>query len=168
MQQDTVVIGLGIGVAIILGSLLLAYGDDTGAVHHAQPAAVSFSVLAEGEQSGEITQRVNYRIRTEPEFTALWEALHTDDLMPVPFVDFEAHDVLAVFEGERPSGGYDISVVSVMDNGDGTVTVSILHEEPGNTCMTTSVITSPFELIVVPKSDAKIIREDLTTTRECE
>jgi hypothetical protein len=76
--------------------------------------------------------------------------------------------VLAVFEGERPSGGYDISVVSVMDNGDGTLAITILHEEPGAACMTTSVITSPYELVVVPKSDSRLVREDLTSVRECE
>lgn len=166
MNRDTVLIALGLVVAIVLGAILLSY--DSSAPINNQSAAVSFAVLHEGEQSGEITERVNYRIRTEDEFASLWMALHTDDATQVPYVDFEAHDVLAVFEGERPSGGYDISVVSVMERGDGTVAVTILHEEPGATCMTISVITSPFELVVVPKSDSKISREDLTSVRECE
>lgn len=166
MNRDTVLIALGLLLAIVLGALLMNYGSLRPAGE--QPAAVSFSVLAEGEQSGDITKRVNYRIRTESEFASLWTALHADDEMPVPHVDFEAHDVLAVFEGEKMSGGYDISVVSVMTKDDGTLAVTILHEEPGASCLTTSVITSPFELVVVPKVEAKIRREDLTTVRECE
>ncbi len=167
MHRDTALIGTGLVVAIILGALLITH-DKSAQTRNTQPAAVSFAVLHEGEQSGEIATRVNYRIRNEDEFASLWLALHSDDSMPVPVVDFEAHDVLAVFEGERPSAGYDISIVSVMDQGDGTLAVTILHEEPGATCITNSVITSPFELVVVPKLDLKISREDLTTTRECE
>lgn len=167
MHKDAGIIFLGLAVAIVLGALLMNYSKESeGAT--VQPAAVSFSLLSEGESAKTITERVNYRVRTAEELGVLWEAIHEDDMMPVPFVDFEAHDVLAVFEGERPSAGYDISVLSVEHGSDGTLTVTILHEEPGNTCMTATVITSPFELVVVPKIDAKISREDLTSIKECE
>lgn len=167
MHKDAGLIFLGLVVAIVFGALLMNYAKE-GSENSAQPAAVSFSVLSEGERAASIAARVNYRVRTQEELAQLWEAIHEEDMIPVPFVDFEAHDVLAVFDGERPSAGYDISVVSVEHAPDGTLKVTILHEEPGNTCVTSSVITSPFELVVVPKVDAKISREDLTNIKECE
>jgi hypothetical protein len=167
MHKDAGIIFLGLAVAIVFGALLMNYSKGSPS-SMPQPAAVSFSLLSEGENAQGITERTNYRIRTEEELGLLWKAIHEDDEMPVPYVDFEAHDVLAVFEGERPSSGYDISVVSVENASDGTLKVTVLHEEPGNTCITTAVITSPFELVVVPKSDAKITREDLVNVKECE
>jgi hypothetical protein len=167
MHKDAGIIFLGLAVAIVFGALLMNYSKESPAPTP-QPAAVSFSLLSEGDYARGITERVNYRIRTEEELAVLWGAIHEDDTMPVPYVDFEAHDVLAVFQGERPSAGYDISVVSVEYTSEGTLKVTVLHEEPGNTCMTSSVITSPFELVVVPKSDAKISREDLVNVKECE
>lgn len=169
MHKDGVLIFFGLIIAIALGGLLMNYS----AMHEpeqiqVQPAAVPFSVLTEGEHSGSVTERVNYRIRTEPEFEKLWGMLHEDDGMPMPTVDFDAHDVLAVFDGERSSGGYDISVVSIEETPEGTLAVTILHEEPGASCLTTSIITNPFELVVVPKSEAPLVAKDLTNIQECE
>lgn len=167
MHKDAGIIFVGLAVAIVFGALIMNYSSGSSSALP-QPAAVSFSLLSEGEYAQGITERINYRIRTEEELALLWKTIHEDDEMPVPFVDFEAHDVLAVFEGERPSSGYDITVVAVENAPDGTLKVTVLHEEPGNTCMTSSVITSPFELVVVPKSDSKISREDLVSIKECE
>jgi len=169
MHRDAGLIFVGLLLALVLGALLMNVSHKEGSVPvENAPAAVSFTLLTEGDVAAEITERVNYRIRTESEFAGLWAALHEDDDMPLPVVDFEAHDVLAVFEGMRPSGGYDISVRSVERTPAGELRVTILHEEPGATCMATSIITSPFELVVVPKSEAKIVREDLTEIKECE
>lgn len=169
MHKDGVLIFGGLIIAIVLGALLMNYAapEDSLALPP-QPAAVPFSILTEGENSGDVAERVNYRIRTQPEFETLWTLVHENDGMPVPLVDFDAHDVLAVFEGERPSGGYDISVVSIERTAEGALAVTILHEEPGESCLTTSVITSPFEFVVVPKSDEPIVRTDLTSIKECE
>jgi len=169
MHRDTGLILLGLVLAIIFGALLMNYGRESKPVSTVPtPAGVSFALLEEGSYSGKITERVNYRIRTEPEFASLWNMMHEGDDVPVPVVDFDAHDVLAVFEGERPSAGYAISIMSVETTEAGELKVTLLHEEPGATCLTSQVITSPFELVVVPKIDAQITREDVLFVQECE
>lgn len=168
MHRDAGLILAGLILAVIFGALLANQARPQDAVMpEPQPAAVAFSVIAEGDRAKEITERVNYRIRTEPEFLELWEAVHADET-PAPLVDFEAHDVLAVFDGERPRAGYDISIVGVEQTEEGELKVTILHEEPGASCVSAEVITSPFELVVVPKVEAPVTREDLVKIKECE
>jgi len=151
-------------IALLVVSAILAFtspGAPTGA-----PAAVTISVLSRGDEAG-MDERKNYRIQSAAELEHFWAVSHGEDGPPVPIVDFEAHDVLAVFEGLKPSGGYEIAVAQVVD-GPSVREVTIRHVEPGASCVTTSVITSPFELVVVPKNDAPIKRTDLTEIAECE
>lgn len=166
MHRDAILIFLGLVLAIVAGALLMNYAKGPSDLPQ-EPAAAGFSVITDGNYATAVEKRVNYRIKTEDEFASLWNFLHADDQIPVPTVDFEAHDVLAVFDGLHPTGGYDISVVAV-EPIDGVLKVTILHEEPGTSCITTEVVTSPFELVVIPKSEAPIERIDLTEINECE
>lgn len=130
------------------------------------PTPVAFTVLDRGEQSGEVTLRVNYRIKDADEFAELWFSIHGSDSVPPP-VDFENYDVLAVFDGTHATGGYGIRVTAVTDITGLNRQVAITHEEPGAGCMVTEAFTSPYELIMVPKSPAALSREDTTLVTEC-
>jgi hypothetical protein len=151
-------------VALLAVSALLAFTSPN--TPSEAPAAVAVAVLSRGDQAG-MEERKNYRIQSAAELAYFWLISHGENGPPVPLVDFEAHDVLAVFEGLKPSGGYEITVAEVVD-GPSVREVTIRHVEPGASCITTSVITSPFELVVVPKNDAPIRRTDLTHVTECE
>src|SRR5438128_2485214 len=51
-------------------------------------------------------------IRTQAEWAALWKKLHATQIPPpaAPKVDFAKEMVLAVFMGERPTGGHAITI----------------------------------------------------------
>ncbi len=115
-------------------------------------------VLDEGQQSGSITERKNYRITSMDELDALWTLVHGTDAPPGG-VDFSTQEVLAVFDGTHSSGGYDITVEEVTDTG-GKRMVRILHSAPADGCATTDAITSPFSLVILSKSSLRVTHED--------
>jgi hypothetical protein len=66
-----------------------------------------------------------------------------------PDVDFSKVVVLAVAAGQRPSGGYGISVDRVSQR-DGDLTAEVVETTPGPNCMTTGSLTQPVDVVVVP------------------
>ena len=110
---------------------------------------VEFITLASGDHSG-FTERKNYHYSDEAEFEKVWSQAHPDD--PMPDVDFETEAVIALFSGERPSGGHSIRVERVVDSED-TETVYIVRSEPAPDCAVTLAITTPFAFVKVPMTD---------------
>ena len=165
--------------AILVGAGLYVYGPselrETSVLEGSQASALgadqaledaSFSVLAEGS-SATVSERKNYAVYTDADFARLWSMAYGDDAPALPSVDFERMYVIGVFAGEKPSGGHDISVSRVSDAGD-TRTVAVTVTAPEAGCMTTEALTSPFELILVPVSDANLARTEEAVTTPCQ
>ena len=66
-----------------------------------------------------------------------------------PEVDFSQDLVIAVASGERTSGGHDIQVQSVTRAG-GELRIEVLETSPGAGCITTTALTQPVDVVVVP------------------
>ena len=162
MQRDVLIIGAICVIAIVIGAWLYLFEVKEVS---SQPAAVSFTVLEHGTNAL-LTDRKNYRIKTSEEFREVWTYAFGPDSTPPSSVDFNTHHVLAVFEGQHASGGYDIAVSAVVDT-DSAREVMVTHLEPGAECVTTQAMTSPYEFVLVPKSQAQIVRTDLTVTKDC-
>lgn len=163
MRRNGGLILIGLLLAIILVGLVLSETtSENGGV--GQP--VSFTVISEGSDSGTITERKNYRLHSTEEFSALWLMVYGTS-SAVPVVDFTKEEVLAIFDGTRPTGGYSISVDSITDKTALRRRISIRHSLPGDACVTTQAVTSPFQIIRVSKSTAVLAREDFEETQEC-
>lgn len=163
-MRDAVIIGITVLLAILLG--LWLFLEEAPKVK-APEGQATFSVLIEGQFSGSITERKNYRVQSEEGLRELWRLVYGNDGPIVPDIDFDTYELLAVFDGTHSSGGYDITVESVMDT-PAVRTVSILHTVPGEECLTSQAITSPFEIVLLPKSSATISRTDRIETISCE
>ncbi len=162
-MRDVLIIGVAVAAAILLGAWL--YFSDGSAKQDMLPEA-PFVVLDEGSNSGAVTERKNYRIKNQEELEALWLMVHGTGA-PTS-IDFGKNEVIAVFDGTHATGGYDISISAVDDSMPGARHVSILHTEPGASCITTDAITSPFQIIYLPKSAAPLTREDTTLVVDCQ
>jgi PrcB C-terminal len=66
-----------------------------------------------------------------------------------PDVDFSHDIVVAVAAGQRQTGGYEIAVDRVVDNG-GELTAEVVETTPGPNCITTQSLTQPVDVVVVP------------------
>ncbi len=162
MNRDSGIILAICVLAILVGGILYL-----GATPASAPTGeTSFSVLSSGTMAVEMREQKNYRVLDEEYFVEVWQMAHGAGT-PMPSVDFTTHEVLAVFDGERPTGGYEIGIERILDQGD-VREVRIMHTAPGASCITTQALTSPFQMVVVPKSDNTIDRTDLHATVACE
>jgi protease stability complex PrcB-like protein len=85
-------------------------------------------------------------IRDANSWAEFWSELGTGDR---PDVDFTKAVVVAVAAGQRPSGGYEIAVDHVTQ-AEGELTVQVVEITPGPNCMSTSSLTQPVDVVVVP------------------
>lgn len=127
-----------------------------------QLAPVSFTTLAEGTQSKEM-RRANYRITSSAELTRLWRMISTDT--SIPAIDFEKNEVIAVFAGQEPTLGYSIAISKIEDGSVRNVAISI--SKPGASCLAGQAITSPYQIIAVPKTSLPYAHTDTVSTMSC-
>ena len=125
---------------------------------------VSFTELARGTTAKEVTTRKNYAVYSADEFAKLWK--QTGSSAKVPSVDFTNEYVIAVFAGTKATGGYGIEVRAVTDTGESR-SVALRLSEPGTSCVVTQAQTSPYQIIVVPHSDASLSHTDTVTVTDC-
>ncbi|HRH24413.1 MAG TPA: protease complex subunit PrcB family protein [Candidatus Paceibacterota bacterium] len=160
-MRDVLIIGIACAAAILLGAWL--YFSDPHVT--GQSDVPAFTILDEGMYSGEVTERKNYRIKSQEELEALWLLVHGTGA-PTN-VDFARSEVIAVFDGTHATGGYGISIASVADVAGSPRVITILHTEPGTSCLTTDAISSPYQIAIVSKSAAPLTREEETIVTEC-
>jgi len=169
-MKDATFIGGACLVAIAIGGLLFFYGLEarTGSSSGAprEGAAVSFSIVGEGAVAASIGESANFRIKNARELETLWSLVYGSDVPAMPAVDFETEEVLAVFDGQHPTGGYRIAVAGIHED-DEVRTVFIRHEMPDAACIVTEALTSPFAIVVAPKGAQTLSREDETVTTPC-
>ena len=168
-MRDALVIFVAIIISIVVGGYLFLNG---GTTFNPSPSIAPqiynppILVLAEGQHSGTIDRRTNYRVMNDADFQELWAMVHGAGGPAVPSVDFTKYEVIAVFDGTHSSGGYDVDVTDVIDE-DGARTVHILRQSPGETCVVTEDITSPFQIVRVSKSSLPISKAEEVRVNEC-
>lgn len=77
-----------------------------------------------------------------------------DQLPRIPVVDFSKYSLLAVFIGQRTSGGYLVTIDSVISSSS-KINCYVTEIAPGKNCGVTDVITSPFAIVKIPKTQNK-------------
>lgn len=91
------------------------------------------------------TERLFELVTDAARFDALWR-LHGSSGRPS--IDFNEHAVLALFVGDKPTGGHAVIVEGVTRNG-ATLEVDVAVYEPGPGCMTTQAFTQPYQFVQV-------------------
>ncbi len=124
----------------------------TGQVARGEPG-VAFSTIRRGALSG-VREPIWTVARTQEEWTTLWHR-HAGAAAVPPFVDFSSQIVVAVFAGQRPSAGYEIEVMEVrlMDR---ALRVMYRERTPPATGLVRPVLTAPFHIIQLPRSDLPV------------
>jgi hypothetical protein len=120
------------------------------------PQELPVTMLAQGHQSMQTEERFEWVTQSET-FHALW---NTAQAAPPPSLDFERDGVVAVFMGERPTGGHSIQVERVALR-DGELLVEVLLRSPGAGCLTTQALTQPYQMVSVPR----VAEQAIFTTR---
>ena len=164
MKRDGVII-LGICVvAVVIGGVFFLMSG--GGVSMSPGQEVGAVVLAEGNAVG-MDERKNYRLTNQEEYLSTWAMVYGPEAPEPPVVDFATQEVLIAFDGQHPTGGYSVAVTSVVD-GAGKREVTITHSMPGENCIVTDAVTSPFQIVAVPTSAREIKRTDIETVVACD
>ena len=98
-----------------------------------------------------IQERRRQVIRDANGWAAFWSEVGTGDR---PAVDFTRDLVIAVAAGQQSSGGHEIAVEKVTRN-NGELVIEVVETAPSPNCMTTSALTQPVDVVVVPAVDAR-------------
>ena len=96
---------------------------------------------------------------TQAEWVRLWQQ-HAGE-RPRPAVDFSKEIVVGVFMGSRPNAGFSTTVISATA-GNGTLIVRYKETMPAKGAVSAQILTFPFHLVAIPKSDVKDIKFEKT------
>ena len=99
-------------------------------------------VINDSENWNNLITKMNSRSNVSNSFT------ETD-------IDFNKYQIIAVFDEVKYSGGYSIDIIDITEN-NGTVVIKIENLKKGDA---TSVITQPFHIIKIKKTNKEIVFE---------
>jgi hypothetical protein len=112
--------------------------------------------LAASDQSG-FQEPAELVLRDEASLAEAWGQVHAMVMPapPPPRVDLTREMVVVLAIGTRSSGGHAVRFDGMDREGDGA-RVRYTVTEPGPECMTTQAITSPAEVVSVPRVDGPV------------
>jgi hypothetical protein len=114
---------------------------------------VGFDTLATTSQAPE-TRAQNVVARDADAYLELWAQFAASGDQP-PQVDFDNSMVIGVFAGMQPNSCYATGVGGVMKS-DTELRVQVIDQVPPPDVACAQVITSPAQLVVVPRSDLPV------------
>lgn len=128
---------------------------------------VIFSTLSEGNNGG-FLEKQNIVITSQEKLEEVWNEAYSNYMkkIAVPVVSFERKMVLLVTMGEQNNGGFSIKVASITEH-ENNIIVIVEETIPDNNCMTTSVITYPYEIVEMPTTLKKIVFKNVEKIYSC-
>jgi PrcB C-terminal len=102
-------------------------------------------------------------IQSEREWRSLWSEIEPriardmEQKGPHPFppVDFTRRTLLVAALGTKPTGGYSVSIHSVVEN-PSRITVNVTELRPAKGCPVTLTSTHPIALVVIPRTSKPV------------
>lgn len=146
------------GSRLVLAGLLGLAGAVTWySVGVGDATSVGFVTIARGTQSG-IVRPSRSVITTPDEWAALWaqHTAHAEPPPPRPPVDFVCEMVVAVFAGERPTGGHAVEITRIVPEGS-AATVYYRETTPPPGSFVTEALTHPFHIVRLRRLDLPIV-----------
>ena len=120
------------------------------AAYQAPAQQLAWEVMARGAQAVGYDTHAFRLVTNQDELLALWNQAHGSqlDVPPVPDVTFARETVLAIFQGQQPTGGHGIEVLDVVVD-DAELFVNMRFLEPAPDAIVTQALTSPWVFVRV-------------------
>jgi hypothetical protein len=101
-------------------------------------------------------------VRNERDWIVLWKDHIQGQAtpLPLPAVDFDRYTIVGVFAGGKPTAGYSVSIMRLQFQPDG-IHVSYRETAPASGPAAAAVVTQPFELRPIPKTDLPVFFEKI-------
>lgn len=118
----------------------------------------SFVTLSKGSQSG-VRERKLVVIKNENDWKALWNS-HASLLLPPkepPLVDFQTEMIVAVFSGEKPTGGYSIEITGIQkDSAKHVVQVFVRESKPPAGAIVVQALSQPYHIVKLTRVELPV------------
>jgi hypothetical protein len=130
------------------------------------PVQADFTRILAQNTSG-YAERVELVVRDRKAFESAWRTVFAGNQgAPLPEVDFARSIVVLIALGEQRTGGYSVEVDRVARTGDAAV-VHYTVTGPGPGCMSTMMITSPVEIVSMPRVAGTVSFSRTTKVEPC-
>lgn len=136
--------------------------DSQPADTNTDPVAVDFTLVEKTYFSGDAIDAGNFVINTQAEwdaFVAMANSIYDNEWQPLAGIepDFVDYTYLVALDEWHSNGGYDITIVSVIEE-DGGITVDVEDYGPdgGNA---TAVLTQPYHIVKIDKTNLSVAFE---------
>lgn len=98
------------------------------------------------------TKATTLAIYSEDQWKEVWGKVYALRLPrpELPKIDFEKEMVVAVFMGERPSGGYSIEIINIVRTEE-EIVVAVKEKEPPADSLRTMALTQPYHIVAVKR-----------------
>jgi hypothetical protein len=120
---------------------------------------IDFTTIAQGTDSG-YQSASQMTIDNSERWNNFWQlhTCNTEPPPPVPQVDFTRYSVVAVFAGEKPTGGYSVEILSAETSSSQTtdrpsLVITVQYRQPSAGDFVTEALTYPYHMIRIPKID---------------
>ena len=148
---------------IIVAPLLVSCVPDSNSVTP-QPT-VTFTVIASGDYTISGLPE-NRKIELFSDQASFNSSLYLYMQPNVEYtVDFSSRRVALLSMGVRNRGGYSIEAEAIEDYGE-YIKLKVLLTKPGNNCITTQAITSPYQFIEI-ESVSELVVDERVVTMNC-
>lgn len=117
---------------------------------------IDYQTIEKGYFSGQ-TSAGYYVINNQEDWTSLWnvhQSIRTPQYPP-PQINFSESIVIAVFMGEKATGGFTIEITSIafMDQ---TLKIQVEQTFPGPHCYVAEVLTQPYHFVRLDATDRQL------------
>ena len=116
---------------------------------------VEFNTITQGTYSG-YSAANELVINSTAEWLDLWQQHSSDNIPPpsAPEVDFKNYRIIAVFAGEKPTGGYSVEITSVKIVNFQLV-ITVRYDEPRAEDIVIQPLTYPHHIVVIPRMNVE-------------
>ena len=130
------------------------------------PVQSSFTRILAQNTSG-YPEPAELVLRDRAAFETAWRTLFSGNQgTPLPAVDFTKSTLVLLALGEQRTGGHAVRFDRVTRQG-GAAVVHYTVTQPGPGCMSTMMITSPVELVSVPRISGEVRFEKAVVVEPC-
>ncbi len=114
------------------------------------------------------TQEENIVINDNGQWQSLWQTLftNTSEKPPLPDIDFSRRTIIAVFQGEQATTGYQISIEEALET-ENALEVNVKAFSPGKRCVLLGKVTRPLHIVEIEKTQKEIVFHVKRRIRNC-
>lgn len=112
--------------------------------------AIAFEILKQEAYGGRDAEGTVV-VTSQEQLNGLYKELGWND---VPAVDFTKNNVVALFMGEKRTGGYSIGIKKVVVK-DNTAIITVTETKPEG--MATMALTAPYCIALIPKTKEVVV-----------